>query len=438
LEGEKLALSYADRLPVAVARIPEVYGPGDRRLLKLFRMIIKNKFFIIGSGKNLHHLIYVEDLIEGLFLLSEAEEAVGQIFLFAGEKAISTREMADTVGNVLERKVPRIHAPLWPFLSAATVMEKILRPMGIQPPLHRRRMDFFRKNFSLSANKSKKLLAFTPKYSFEAGAFETARWYRENNLLEKSQSSEDHTLPENMVMDQDLTAQIEPFDTFWEAPTDVEKGFSKFAKFYKRNYLSFFPRDRSIRILVISCGAGYMVDLLKKEGYTDVHGIDSDPEKIEIARSHGLGCTTANAFPFLRQEKKPYGLIFAEQELNHLTKTEILTFLNLCHQNLTKKGRLIVHSLNGANPITGSEALSQNFDHYNTMTEYSIKQILCHAGFSSVQVFPLKLYIFFENPMNYIGLIADKIINIIFRVVFIFYGKSNKLFSKKIAAIAFK
>ena len=39
LEGEKIVLSYKQKLSVVVVRIPEVYGPGDRRLLKLFKAI---------------------------------------------------------------------------------------------------------------------------------------------------------------------------------------------------------------------------------------------------------------------------------------------------------------------------------------------------------------------------------------------------------------
>jgi len=53
-------------------------------------------------------------------------------------------------------------------------------------------------------------------------------------------------------------------------------------------------------------------------------------------------------------------------------------------------------------------------------------------------VFPLKLYIFYKNPVNYIGLTLDFILNILFRLSFLFYGKKNRLFSKKIGAIAYK
>ncbi|MGZ9148690.1 MAG: class I SAM-dependent methyltransferase [Candidatus Deferrimicrobiaceae bacterium] len=235
-----------------------------------------------------------------------------------------------------------------------------------------------------------------------------------------------------------LTATIEPFDSFWEAPGDIEKGFDTFGKFYRDNYLKHLPENRDANILVISCGYGYFVQLLKTVGYSFVSGIDSDPEKVRIAAEMGLNCTVENAFPFLKNSPGSYDLIIAEQEINHLTKEEILIFMNLCRKSLVEGGTLLVHSLNGANPITGSEALAQNFDHYNTLTEYSLRQILEHTGFGEVNVFPLNLYVFYNNPLNYVALLADRINTLIFRINFILYGKHNRIFTKKIAAVGKK
>jgi SAM-dependent methyltransferase len=232
-----------------------------------------------------------------------------------------------------------------------------------------------------------------------------------------------------------LTARIEPFDSFWEAPEDVEKGFGRFEQFYRHNYLRRLPRDRAARVLVISCGYGYFLRLLGSAGYTDVLGIDSDPEKVRVAAERGYRCRVERAFDFLDRSPGGYDLIVAEQEINHLTKEEILLFLGLCRKNLAGGGTLVVHSLNGANPITGSEALAQNFDHYNTFTEYSLRQILEHSGFRGVTVFPLNLYVFYRNPLNYVALLADRIHTLVFRLYFILYGKSNRLFTKKIAAV---
>ena len=235
-----------------------------------------------------------------------------------------------------------------------------------------------------------------------------------------------------------LTAKIEPFDSFWEAPKDIEKGYTSFCKFYKRNYLKYVPKNKESNILIVSCGPGYFVELLKKEGFNNVMGIDSDPGKIEYAKKRNLNCKVEDAFDFLEKENEYFDVIVAEQEINHLTKEEILIFLKLCWDNLNKDGVLIIHSLNGANPIIGSESLAQNFDHYNTFTEYSMKQILKYSNFKEIKIFPLNLYIFYENPLNYIGLLLDVVLKLLLRLSFIFYGKANRIFTKKIAAVCRK
>lgn len=235
-----------------------------------------------------------------------------------------------------------------------------------------------------------------------------------------------------------LMARLEPFDTFWEAPEDIEKGFNSFGRFYKRNYSKYFPEDKSARILVISCGAGYFVNLMKQEGYMRVLGIDSDKEKISHATKRGLDCRVAHAFDFLEHNRETFDLIFAEQEINHLTKDEVVHFLAMCRARLNPGGKLIIHSLNGSNPITGSDALAQNIDHFNTFTEYSLKQLLRYSNYKDIIVRPLNLYVFYENPLNYIGLALDAILHTIMKLSFIFYGKKNQIFTKKIAAICIK
>jgi len=241
-----------------------------------------------------------------------------------------------------------------------------------------------------------------------------------------------------MQEDSRLTALMEPFDSFWEAPSDIEKGYGRFAKFYSRNYFKYITPKPTDNVLVISCGPGYMLAVLRDMGVANVLGIDSGPEKVEYAKRKNLNAQVANAFAFLEKSDEQYDVIIAEQELNHLTKAEIVAFLTLCRTRLKDGGRIVVHSLNGANPITGPEALAQNVDHYNTFTEYSLKQLLQYAGFRETTVFPLQLYIFYENPLNIIGRSIDWIFNMIFRVCFKFYGKSNSIFTKKIGAVAVK
>lgn len=233
----------------------------------------------------------------------------------------------------------------------------------------------------------------------------------------------------------DLTGKIEPFDSFWEAPEDVERGFSSFGRFYRVNYLPHVPADREAALLVVSCGAGYFVDLLRVEGYRRVQGIDSDPAKVAHATRRGLACTVERAFPFLAGRKAEFDGIICEQELNHLTKDEMVAFLKSCRESLKPGGTLIVHGLNGANPITGSEAVAQNFDHFNMFTEYSLRQVLEFSGFEGVRVFPLDNYVFYGNPFNYVAMAVAGLLTLFFRACFVLYGKKNRIFTKKIGAV---
>ncbi|MCG8467124.1 MAG: class I SAM-dependent methyltransferase [Gemmatimonadetes bacterium] len=235
-----------------------------------------------------------------------------------------------------------------------------------------------------------------------------------------------------------LTARMEPFDSFWEAPEDIEAGYDRFARFYTHNYLPHVPDRRDARILVISCGPGYFVKLLIDRGYTAVSGIDSFPEKIEHAVRKGLPCETAEAFPFLETSAERFDLIICEQELNHLTKQEILDFFALCRKRLAPGGRIILHAINGATPLTGSESRHGNFDHYCSFTEYSLAQVLEYGGFENVEIYGLNLYVFWTNPLNYVALAIDRLWTWFFRLNFRLVGKDARIFSKKIGAVGTK
>ena len=198
------------------------------------------------------------------------------------------------------------------------------------------------------------------------------------------------------------------------------------------------PNNKASKILVISCGPGYFVNTLNRHGYQNVLGIDSIEEKVTYAKEKGLSCEVAEAFPFLEAGDGGYDVIFCEQELNHLTKDEIIDFLGLCYKNLVAGGMLITHVLNGANPITGAEALAQNFDHYNTFTEYSARQVHQYTHFKDITVFPLNLYVFWTNPLNYVLLALDRLYGLFFRFSFMLYGKKNKIWTKKISVISKK
>lgn len=236
-------------------------------------------------------------------------------------------------------------------------------------------------------------------------------------------------------MTSNLSARLEPFDSFWQGPSDVEKGYSTWPPYYRANIVPRLPGGRDARILCVSAGPGYLVQVLGDLGYRNVSGIDSDPVKVDQALRRDLPVEVAEAFPFLEEHLAVFDAIVAEQELNHLTKEEMLQFIALARESLVPGGTLIVYGLNGANPITGSESLAMNLDHFHLLTENSLREALTLAGFVEVEPFPLNLYVFWRNPLNYVGFLATGALHLLMRSLFILYGKSNKIWTKKIAAV---
>jgi len=186
LEGERLALSYfkEKKIDGVVVRPVGIYGPGDTRFLKLFRHIYKGNFKMIGTGNVLYHLTFVEDLVRGIILAGETPAASGQIYTIGGNEYLPLSQLVEMIAKILDKPVSKIHIPLWPVFSAAFLCEMICRPLGIEPPLYRRRLDFFTKDRAFDISKAKKELGYQPCVPLEEGLTRTANWYKEKGWLD--------------------------------------------------------------------------------------------------------------------------------------------------------------------------------------------------------------------------------------------------------------
>ena len=184
-EGELAARELFEKLnlPGVVFRPAGIYGPGDLRFLKLFRGISKGTFFMIGDGETVYHFTYIEDLCDGILLCGEKDEAVGDVFILGGDRFISLNELAAEIGKIVGRAPHKFHIPVFPVMTAAVVCEKLCKPLGIEPPLYPRRVEFFTKDRAFTNEKAKRILGFQPKHTEAEGLAKTAAWYRTQGLL---------------------------------------------------------------------------------------------------------------------------------------------------------------------------------------------------------------------------------------------------------------
>jgi dihydroflavonol-4-reductase len=180
LEGEQAARDAAARtgVEVVIARPTGIYGPGDRRLLKLFRGVARRRFVVLGSGEIFYHLTHIDDLVEGFRLCGEVPGAAGRTYILAGGEVTTLNELIRIIAEVAGVDPPTRHLPVWPVWIAGAACEVICAPFGIEPPLYRRRVDFFTKSRAFDIGRARRELGYAPQVSLREGIRRTLEWYR--------------------------------------------------------------------------------------------------------------------------------------------------------------------------------------------------------------------------------------------------------------------
>ena len=185
LAAEQLAREFgaANDLDVVVARPIGIYGPGDKRFLTMFRGLARGRFPMIGSGQAFYHLTYVDDLAEGFRLCGTVPAAKGRTYILAGPRYTTLEQLVRMVAQELQVSPPRVHLAVWPFYTAGLLCEMICVPLRIEPPIYRRRVDFYTKSRAFDTTRARTELGFAPKVDLEEGITRTANWYRSEGLL---------------------------------------------------------------------------------------------------------------------------------------------------------------------------------------------------------------------------------------------------------------
>lgn len=185
LAGEKKVWEHYRRTgqSVTVIRPISMFGPGDRRMLKLFRMIDAGWFVRVGDGEVYFQPAYIDDVVKGFMLSLGNEDAVGEAFIIGGAEYVTLNDLADVVGEELGVEWRTLPLPMKPLLAAATLCEWICSPLGVEPPLHRRRVSFYQNDRAFSVEKARRVLGFEPEMSLREGIRRTIEAYRKEGWL---------------------------------------------------------------------------------------------------------------------------------------------------------------------------------------------------------------------------------------------------------------
>ena len=184
-EGELAVARFFERgMPVTILRPAAIYGPGDPgRFLMIFRRVERGLFPMFGDGRTLYHPLYVDNLIDAFLAAMEPGRGDGEAYLIADAGHVTIEQLVRAVASALGVPVRIPHLPLAPLVVAGYLSDRLLRPLGIPPPVFPRRVDWFRADRAFRIEKARRELGWEPLVGLEEGLRRTAEWYRSNGYL---------------------------------------------------------------------------------------------------------------------------------------------------------------------------------------------------------------------------------------------------------------
>jgi len=173
----------AHGLPFTVIRPCAIYGPGDRRLLKVFKMAARGWLLVLGGGKCLYHLVHVEDLTDAMIQAATHPAALNEIFIVGDPEPASLMQMGGIVAAHFGKRLRIVRLPAWPFFLLGALCEGLCKPFGVEPPLYRRRVAFYTKDRAFDTRKLREKLGYAHRYTTEVGLRQTAQWYQDQGWI---------------------------------------------------------------------------------------------------------------------------------------------------------------------------------------------------------------------------------------------------------------
>jgi nucleoside-diphosphate-sugar epimerase len=149
----------------------------------MFKRVQKGVFPFFGPGQALYHPVYVENFVDSFECAMEKPESKGQTYLIADEHYYPIKEIVLKIANVMGVDLKVRHYPFWALYMLSAAVELIYKPLPADPPLFRRRADWFRQNRAFKIDKAKRELGYTPKIELDEGLAITYKWYTENGYL---------------------------------------------------------------------------------------------------------------------------------------------------------------------------------------------------------------------------------------------------------------
>jgi nucleoside-diphosphate-sugar epimerase len=177
-----------DRLPAVIVRPGTVFGPGDRlNFGRIADRLRAGKGVIVGSGNNALPFVYVTDVVKGLLLALDREQAVGQAYNIGNDLPLTQRQVLDAIALEIGAPRARLRVPYRVQYGASCLAEWVASLIRAENPVitpHGVRL--FGGDNRLAIDKARCELGYRPDVPLHEGIRLAAAWYRSQHQLEPS------------------------------------------------------------------------------------------------------------------------------------------------------------------------------------------------------------------------------------------------------------
>jgi 2-polyprenyl-3-methyl-5-hydroxy-6-metoxy-1,4-benzoquinol methylase len=164
----------------------------------------------------------------------------------------------------------------------------------------------------------------------------------------------------------------------------LQTSFEQQALHYEELFGPFLEQDQNIQCLDFGCGYGNILYFLRKKGFNNAVGIDSDQEQIKLAQTLGLNAKVGNVLEEIHHFDN-VGLMFAFDIIEHLDKNSAISFLKSALQGL-QLGGLMVIQCPCADGFSGAHDIYNDYTHKWGASSNMLSQLLYTVGFQKVLI----------------------------------------------------
>lgn len=178
--AELVLARYASEMQIVSLRPVTVYGPRNRHLLSLFKMVQGPVAVIMGMRPIHMPMVYVTDFAHAVIRALDTNVRSGSYYYISDGVPYTIETLYDYISAALGKRNPRLRVPLSVASAVAGIANRFNIGTGFSPDVIKERRSRYR---WVSVEKAEVELGWKPKIMPEDGFPRTVKWYREQGWL---------------------------------------------------------------------------------------------------------------------------------------------------------------------------------------------------------------------------------------------------------------